>query len=79
MALKVKLVRSLSGHKQQHRDTVRGLGLTRTGMTRVLQDTPEVRGMIAKVSYLLEWSETSEEFKPFGRRTRHAAKAATSE
>lgn len=70
MALKVKLVRGLSGHKQDHRDTVRGLGLTRTGMERVLQDTPEVRGMIKKVEYLLEWSETSEEFKPFGRRAR---------
>lgn len=77
MALKVKLVRGLSGHKEKHRDTVRGLGLTRTGMTRVLQDTPEVRGMIAKVSYLLEWSETTEEFKPFGRRSRHAARAAS--
>lgn len=72
MALKVTLVRGLAGHKQKHRETVRGLGLTRTGMTRILQDTPAVRGMIAQVGYLLEWSETDEEFKPFGRRSRQA-------
>lgn len=70
MALKVKLVRGLAGHKQVHRESVRGLGLTRTGMERILQDTPEVRGMIKKVEFLLEWSETDEEFKPFGRRAR---------
>ena len=36
-----------------------------------------VRGMIHAVDYLIEWSETSEEFKPFGRRqARKAAKAA---
>ena len=68
MALKVKLVRSMSGHTEKHRETLRGLGLTRVGKQRVLQDSPAVRGMINRVSYLIEWSETSEEFKPFGRR-----------
>ena len=75
MALKVKLVRSMSGHTENHRATLRGLGLTRVGRERVLQDTPAVRGMIGKVSYLVEWSETSEKFKPFGRRA--LQKAAT--
>ena len=31
MALKVKLVRSMSGHTENHRETLRGLGLTRVG------------------------------------------------
>ena len=68
MSLKVKLVRGMSGHTEKHRETLRGLGLTRVGRQRVLQDTPAIRGMINKVSYLIEWSETPEAFKPFGRR-----------
>jgi large subunit ribosomal protein L30 len=78
MSLKVKLVRSMSGHTESHRETLRGLGLTRVGRERVLQDTPAIRGMITKVSYLVEWSETNEEFKPFGRRSRKKAQRATS-
>ena len=78
MALKVKLVRGMSGHTEKHRETLRGLGLTRVGRERVLQDTPAIRGMIDKVGYLIEWSETNEEFKPFGRRFHQKAqKAAT--
>lgn len=69
MSLKVKLVRSMSGHTEKHRETLRGLGLGRVGRERVLQDTPAIRGMIDKVSYLIEWSETDEPFKPFGRRS----------
>jgi len=76
MALKVKLVRSMSGHTESHRATLRGMGLTRVGRERVLQDTPAIRGMISKVEYLIEWSETNEEFKPFGRRSRAKAQRA---
>jgi large subunit ribosomal protein L30 len=76
MSLKVKLVRSMSGHTENHRETLRGLGLTRVGRERVLQDTPSVRGMIDKVQYLIEWSETNEEFKPFGRRSQKKAQKA---
>jgi large subunit ribosomal protein L30 len=75
MALKVKLVRGMSGHTEKHRATLRGLGLTRVGRERVLQDTPAIRGMIARVDYLIEWSETNEQFKPFGRRSRAKAQA----
>lgn len=53
-SVKVTLVKSIIGTKQSHRDTVRGLGLRRINHSRVLQDTPEVRGMINKVSYLLK-------------------------
>lgn len=52
--LKVKLVRSPIGTKQSHRDTVRGLGLRGLGSERELEDTPAVRGMINKVSYLVQ-------------------------
>jgi large subunit ribosomal protein L30 len=71
-AIKVTLVKSMSGHTQKHRDTLRGLGLTRRGMTRILPDTPATRGMIKQVAYLLEVSETAEAFKPFGKRQQAA-------
>ncbi|NCW77638.1 MAG: 50S ribosomal protein L30 [Oxalobacteraceae bacterium] len=52
--IKVKLVKGLIGTKQSHRDTVRGLGLRKINSERVLEDTPAVRGMINKVSYLVK-------------------------
>jgi large subunit ribosomal protein L30 len=52
--IKVKLVRSPIGCKQSHRDTVRGLGLRRLNSVRELQDTPAVRGMVDKISYLVQ-------------------------
>ena len=52
--IKVKLVESPIGCKQSHRDTVRGLGLRRLNSVRELQDTPAVRGMVDKVSYLVQ-------------------------
>jgi large subunit ribosomal protein L30 len=76
MSIKVKLVRSMSGHTEKHRATLRGLGLTRVGRERVLQDTPAIRGMINQVQYLVEWSQTNEEFKPFGRRALEKAQKA---
>ncbi|RZT94118.1 LSU ribosomal protein L30P [Advenella incenata] len=55
--IKVTLVRSVIGTKQSHRDTVRGLGLGKVNSSRVLVDTPEVRGMIRTVDYLVSVSE----------------------
>jgi len=52
--IKVKLVRSPIGCKVSHRATVRGLGLRRMNSVSELQDTPAVRGMINKISYLLQ-------------------------
>jgi len=52
--LTVKLVRSVAGTRASHRATVRGLGLGKTNSERVLEDTPAVRGMINKVSYLVK-------------------------
>ncbi|WP_153109490.1 50S ribosomal protein L30 [Propionivibrio limicola] len=52
--IKVTLVKSLIGTKQSHRATVKGLGLRRLNSSSELVDTPAVRGMINKVSYLLK-------------------------
>jgi large subunit ribosomal protein L30 len=52
--LTVKLVKSVAGTMQSHRETVRGLGLRKVGSTRTLEDSPAVRGMINKVSYLVQ-------------------------
>ncbi|MFZ2971238.1 50S ribosomal protein L30 [Ferribacterium limneticum] len=50
----VKLVKSIIGTKQDHRATVRGLGLRKLNSTSELVDTPSVRGMIQKVQYLVK-------------------------
>jgi large subunit ribosomal protein L30 len=50
----IKLVRSPIGCKVDHRATVRGLGLRKMNSTSTLVDTVEVRGMINKISYLLQ-------------------------
>ena len=55
--LKVTLIRSPFGRLKAHRDCVRGLGLRRLQHSVTLADTPEVRGMIAKASYLLRVEE----------------------
>jgi len=52
--LTVKLVKSPIGCKASHRATVRGLGLGKLNSQRTLEDTPAVRGMINKVSYLVQ-------------------------
>lgn len=52
--IKVKLVKGLIGTRQDHRATVLGLGLRRVNSLAVLQDTPAIRGMINKVSYLVK-------------------------
>ena len=50
----VQLVRSPIGTQESPRATVRGLGLRKLNSTSELQDTPEVRGMINKISYLVK-------------------------
>ena len=55
--LRVTLVRSTSGKLGKHRDTVRGLGLRRMHHSVELQNTPEIRGMINKVDYLVAVEE----------------------
>ena len=51
--IRVRLVKSTAGCDADHRATVRGLGLRKIRQTVELVDTPSVRGMIEKVSYLV--------------------------
>jgi len=55
--VKVKLIKSPVSAKASHQATVLGLGLKRMHQTRELEDTPAVRGMINKVSYLVQVGE----------------------
>ncbi len=54
--IKITLVKSVIGTKRSHRETVRGLGLRRLNSSSILVDSPEVRGMINKVDYLVKCS-----------------------
>lgn len=58
--LKVTLKKSLINCTKRQKDTVRGLGLRRLNHSRVLQDTPAVRGMIRKVSHLVNFEEVAQ-------------------
>lgn len=57
--LKVTLVRSPIGRGRKHQACVRGLGLRRLRHAVVVADTPQNRGMIAKVAYMLNIEELS--------------------
>jgi large subunit ribosomal protein L30 len=51
--LRITLVKSTIGRPKKHRDIVAGLGLTKLNKTVELADTPEIRGMVAKISHML--------------------------
>ena len=51
--LKITLIKSTIGKPQKHCTVVAGLGLKRVNATVELDDTPEVRGMISKISHML--------------------------
>ena len=59
MAIKLKVtqVKSGIGRPETQRKTLEGLGLRGPHKSVVLQDTPAIRGMINKVSYLLKVEE----------------------
>ena len=57
--IKVTLVKSFFGQLKAHRATVRGLGLRRINHSVELVDTPAVRGMINRVSYLIDVTEVA--------------------
>ncbi len=56
--LKVTLKRSTNRRLAAHKACASGLGLRRIGHTVTVVDTPENRGMINKISYLLVVEET---------------------
>ena len=51
--IRITLVKSIITCSERHRATVRGLGLRRMHQTVELKDTPQVRGMITQVGYLV--------------------------
>lgn len=55
--LRVTQTRSGIGGKQQHRDTLRSLGLKRVGDVVVKDDRPEFRGMVRAVRHLVTVEE----------------------
>ncbi|MDG2187059.1 MAG: 50S ribosomal protein L30 [Hyphomicrobiales bacterium] len=52
--IKVKQTGSSIGRKFDQRQTLIGLGLNKIGRTKVLEDTPSVRGMVRKVQHLVK-------------------------
>jgi large subunit ribosomal protein L30 len=55
--IRITYVKSASGYTADQEQTIRSLGLRRLHQTVEKPDTPDVRGMIAKVSHLLEIEE----------------------
>ncbi len=58
--LRVTQKKSVIGTKENHKRTVRALGLKRIRDFRVHEDTPQIRGMVHKVRHLVEVEEVEE-------------------
>jgi large subunit ribosomal protein L30 len=58
-SLKVTQVKSVIGSKQDHKRTVRALGLKRIRDSKVHEDTPQIRGMVHKVRHLVRVEEVA--------------------
>jgi large subunit ribosomal protein L30 len=52
--IKIKLVRSPIGRPEKHKKTIEALGLKKIGQVVEKEDTPQIRGMIAQVDYMVE-------------------------
>ena len=55
--IRVTQTRSRNGSDQRQKETLRSLGLRRIGQTVEVSDSPQIRGMIAKVRHLVEVSD----------------------
>lgn len=55
--LRIKQVKSNINRKQDHKGTLRALGISRMGQTVYHDDNPVIRGMVNKISYMLEVTE----------------------
>ncbi len=55
--LRIKLIKSTIGRKKEQIDTVKALGLKKINSIVEKDDTPQIRGMINKISYMLEVEE----------------------
>ena len=58
--LKVTLTKSPIGYNRRQKETVKSLGLRRMSQSVLIGDAPQIRGMIAKVSHLVEVEEVDE-------------------
>lgn len=56
--LKIKQIKSYIGRPEKQRLILKGLGLGKINKTVVLQDTPEIRGMVKKLNHLVTMEET---------------------
>lgn len=57
--LEITLRRSCIGRPEKHRRVITGLGLRKMNQTVVREDTPQIRGMVQKISHLLKVKEIS--------------------
>jgi len=55
--LKVTMIRSMNGRLKAHKSCARGLGIRKMHNSVLVIDTPENRGMINKISYMLRVEE----------------------
>ena len=59
--IRVTLIKSMIGRPENHRKVLRGMGLTRLNKTVELINSPEIWGMINKVSHLVRTEESVNE------------------
>ncbi|NLY66297.1 MAG: 50S ribosomal protein L30 [Tissierellia bacterium] len=52
--IRIKLVKSVIGKPEKHKKTIEALGLRKIGQVVEKEDTPQIRGMIDKVNYMVE-------------------------
>ena len=51
--IKVTLIKSSIGNRKNQKENLKGLGLKKINRSRILENTPSVRGMIQKVQHLV--------------------------
>ena len=51
--IKVTLIKSSIGNRKNQKENLKGLGLKKINVSRILENTPSVRGMIQKVQHLV--------------------------
>lgn len=56
----VKQIKGWAKLTDRHTETLRGLGLGRTGSEKTLKNTPAIMGMVKKVSHLITWEEVKD-------------------
>lgn len=56
--LKITMTKSEIGRPEKQRKVLRGMGLTKLNKSVILEDTPQVRGMINKVNHLVSVEES---------------------